>query len=170
MMLKAALAVTSCAGLLLALAAWARAESFAGPASVIDGDTIQVSGTLMQLMDIDAPGRDQFCVQAAGDAAWRCGEDATVALLNLVGMAVVTCESEALDQFNRRLARCAVAGQDLAVALAENGWAVPSENCVCEPVRAAAFRAQAAGLGIWTGPFALPWERPAVYYLGDFQD
>ena len=169
-MLKTVLMATSCAGLLLALVPCARAESFAGPASVVDADTIQVSGTLIQLMDIDAPGRDQFCVQAAGDAAWRCGEDAAVALLNLVGMAVVTCEGEALDQFNRRLARCTVAGQDLAVALAENGWAVPIEECACEAVREAALRAQAAGLGIWTGPFALPWERPAVYYLGDFQD
>ena len=169
-MLKAVLAVTSCAGLLLTLAPCARAESLTGLASVIDGDTIQVSGTLMQLVDIDAPGRDQVCVQAAGDAAWRCGEDATVALLNLVGTAVVTCESEALDQFNRRLARCTVAGQDLAVGLVEGGWPVPNEDCACESVRAAALRAQAAGLGIWIGPFTLPWERPAVYYLGDFQD
>ena len=166
-MLKAILVAMSCT---LALVPSARAESIAGMVSVLDGDTIQVSGTLIQLMDIDAPGRDQFCVQAAGDAAWRCGEDAAVALLNLVGTAVVTCESEALDQFGRRLARCAVAGQDLAVVLAENGWAVPNEDCACEPVREAALRAQAAGLGIWIGPFVPPWERPAVYYMGDFQD
>jgi endonuclease YncB( thermonuclease family) len=169
-MLKAILLAASCSGLLLALVPGAKAESLTGLASVVDADTIQVSGTLVQLRDIDAPGRDEFCVQAAGDAAWRCGEDAAVALLNLVGMAAVTCEGEALDQFNRRLARCTVAGQDLAVALAENGWAVPNEDCACEAVRAAVLHAQAAGLGIWTGPFALPWERPAVYYLGDFQD
>jgi endonuclease YncB( thermonuclease family) len=169
-MLKTVMAAASSIGLLLALVPGARAERFAAPASVIDGDTIQVSGTLIQLMDIDAPGRDQFCVQAAGDAAWRCGEDAAIALLNLVGTAVVTCESEGLDQFNRHLARCTVAGQDVAVALADNGWAVPNKDCACEAVRAATLRAQAAGLGIWTGPFALPWERPAVYYLGDFQD
>lgn len=169
-MLKATLTGMSCIGFLCGLLSCARAESIVGLASVIDGDTIEVNGALIQLMDIDAPGRDQFCVQAPGDAAWRCGEQAALALRNVVGMAVVTCEGEQLDRFSRRLSRCTVAGRDVAVTLAESGWAVPSEDCACEPVRHAALRAQATGLGIWTRPFVPPWEKPAVYYMGDFQD
>jgi endonuclease YncB( thermonuclease family) len=168
--LKSLLASTFCVGLHVALVPDAGAESIVGQASVVDGDTIQVDGILIQLMEVDAPGKEQFCVQATGDAAWRCGEDAAIALLNLVGTAIVRCESDALDQFGRRLARCSVYGQDLASALAENGWAVPNKDCQCEAVRGAVLRAQAAGIGIWTRPFALPWERSAVYYLGSNED
>lgn len=152
--------------LALALAPCAKADRLSGTASVVDGGTIQVNGELIRLIDIDVPGREDFCVQAVGDAAWRCGEQASVALLNLIGSAIVTCKTEALDQFGRRLGRCAIAGHDVAAALAEGGWAIPAQDCECKAIRAAALSAQAQQLGIWTRPFALPWERPAVYYMG----
>jgi endonuclease YncB( thermonuclease family) len=167
--LRTSLAFIGLAACALALAPDARAESVSGIASVVSGGTVQVGGELIRLIDIDVPGREHFCIQAVGDAAWRCGEQATVALLNLVGSAVVTCHGETFDQFGRRLGRCTVGGRDLAVALAEGGWAIPRDDCECQEVRAAALRAQANRLGIWTDPFTLPWERSAVYYLGDAQ-
>jgi len=51
-----------------------------------------------------------------------------------------------------------VQGEDIAVWLAESGWGVPFRDCKCEAVREASARAQAAELGIWIGPFIVPWE------------
>ena len=61
----------------------ARAETIAGPASVIDGETIQVRGEVIRILDIDAPEKDQFCSQAEGDTTWRCGERAAFALIDV---------------------------------------------------------------------------------------
>ena len=56
------------------------------------------------------------------------------------------------------LARCSVGGQDLAQWLAANGWAVPAPDCKCDVVRSASDHAKAAGLGIWSSAFTMPWE------------
>jgi hypothetical protein len=62
-----------------------------------------------------------------------------------------------LDRYGRHLARRAVEGS-VAEWLAANGWGVPYRQCECETVRAAANRAKASHVGIWSGSFAMPWE------------
>jgi len=135
----------------------ASAETLTGRANVIDGDTLDIHGERIRILDIDAPEFTQLCRLHASNN-WKCGMHVALALYNWIGTRIVTCESDRLDRYKRHLARCAVDDQDVATWLAENGWAVPYRDCKCEVVRAAADRAKAARLGIWAGEFELPWD------------
>ena len=53
-------------------------------ASVIDGDTIEIHGTRIRLNGIDAPESGQLCQDARG-TAWRCGQQAALALSDRTG-------------------------------------------------------------------------------------
>jgi len=135
----------------------ASAETIAGRASVIDGDTLDIHGARIRILDIDAPESRQPCTRPDG-VEWRCGQQAALALSDWIGAQVVTCESDRLDRYGRHLARCAIDGSDVAEWLASNGWGVPYRDCKCEVVRAAAGRAEAAQRGIWSGSFIMPWD------------
>jgi endonuclease YncB( thermonuclease family) len=142
--------------LLLASSA-ANAETFAGRASVIDADTIDIHGQRIRLLDIDAPESRQPCIRPDG-AEWRCGQKAALALADWIGTSTVSCETEKKDRYNRWLTRCSVADQDLALWLAESGWVFAYRDCKCEVIRAAVDRARADRLGIWSGEAMAPWE------------
>jgi endonuclease YncB( thermonuclease family) len=128
-----------------------------GRASVIDGDTIEIQGQRIRILDIDAPESKQTCTRANG-SKWRCGQQASLALSDWIGLRTVSCESDDLDRYGRHLANCTVGGQDVAQWLAGNGFAVPYRDCSCEAVRDATARARAAKLGIWSGSFQMPWK------------
>ena len=152
------------AALVLILATSAvSAQSIDGRALVIDGDTLDIRGERIRILDIDAPESGQFCFKKAENldvGAWPCGQQAALALSNWIGQQTVTCETtrkEANEFYKYWLARCAVAGQDVAEWLAANGWAVPDRDCKCDATRDVAHRARAAQLGIWTSAFTLPW-------------
>lgn len=154
--------------LLLASSA-ASAETIAGGASVIDGDTIEIQGERIRILDIDAPERGQLCfkkLQSIDEGAWPCGLQAALALSDWIGEQTVTCETttkETTELFKTWLAHCAVAGQDVAEWLAASGWAVPDRKCKCDAIRDAAHDARAAQLGIWGSAFTLPWEWRAAH-------
>lgn len=135
----------------------AEADTLTGSASVVDGDTIEIHGERIRILDIDALESRQICTAQDG-SEWRCGQQAALVLDDWIGSRTVRCESDKLDRYGRHLARCAVAGQDLAEWLAVNGWAVPYRDCKCEVVREAADRAKAQQLGIWSSDFQMPWE------------
>jgi endonuclease YncB( thermonuclease family) len=151
------LRLTLIALLLTLTASAASAETIAGQASVIDGDTLDIHGQRIRILDIDTPESRQPCTRPDG-VEWRCGQQAALALSEWIGARVVICESDKLDRYKRHLARCAIDGSDVAEWLAANGWAVPYRNCKCNAVRDAAHAARAAQLGIWTSAFTLPWE------------
>jgi endonuclease YncB( thermonuclease family) len=124
---------------------------------VIDGDTLEIHGERIRVLDIDAPESRQTCTAADGNE-WRCGQKAALALSDWIGAQTVTCETTKLDRYGRHLARCTVGGQDIATWLAENGLAVPYRDCKCEVVREAADRAMNSKAGIWSGMFQMPWD------------
>ena len=144
----------------------AHAETIAGRASVIDGDTLEIHGERIRILDIDAPESAQYCFKSSADletGAWPCGRRAALALSDWIGQQTVTCDAAKKDRYRRWLARCAVAGQDMAEWLASNGWAVPYRNCKCNMIRDAAHNARTAQLGIWGSAFTLPWEWRAAH-------
>jgi endonuclease YncB( thermonuclease family) len=153
------------AALILALTvSAAHADTIAGRASVIDGDTLEVHGERIRILHVDAPERGQLCfkkLQSIEEGAWPCGLQAALALSDWIGEKTVTCETttqETTDLFRIWLARCVVAGQDVAEWLAARGWAVPDRKCKCDEIRDAAQNARAAQLAIWTSAFTMPWE------------
>jgi len=151
---KPAVAITLVAAAFAMRAFSADAETLAGRAAVIDGERIHI-------LDIDAPETAQFCFkkqQELDQGAWHCGEQAAAALTDWIGSQDVTCDTLGRGIHNGLLARCAVAGKDLALWLAANGWAVPAHDCKCEVVRSAADRAKSEQVGIWSSAFTMPWD------------
>jgi endonuclease YncB( thermonuclease family) len=142
---------------LVLIASSAHAETIAGRASVIDGDTLEIHGERIRILDIDAPESRQPCIRPDG-SQWRCGQQAALALADWIGARAVTCDTDRRDRYKRWLARCQVGGEDIALWLAANGWAVPYRDCKCETVRGASQYAELHGLGIWSGTFMMPWE------------
>jgi endonuclease YncB( thermonuclease family) len=149
--------------LLLASSA-AHADTITGRATVTDGDTLEIHGERIRILDVDAPERGQLCfkkLQSMDEGAWPCGLQAALVLSDWIGEQTVTCETTSMETtglVKTWLARCAVAGRDVAEWLAENGWAVPDRRCKCDSVRDAAHNARAAQLAIWTSAFTMPWE------------
>ena len=141
---------------LLFSAVAARAE-IAGPARIIDGDTLQVGATRIRLEGIDAPEADQTCVSAQG-VTFGCGMVASQALSGLVGDGPVACSAVGRDTYGRTVARCMVAGGDLGQAMVAAGHAVAYRAYSLDyvPAEEAARR---GGRGFWSAQM----EDPADY-------
>ena len=77
-----------------------------GPATVIDGDTIDVAGERIRFHGIDAPESGQTCV--VGLEVWLCGQKADHALYNFIGTSSVTCQERDVDRYGRTVATCSV--------------------------------------------------------------
>lgn len=143
--------------LLLTLAPAAFADPIAGQASVIDGDTIEIHGERIRLLDIDAPESDQTCTRPDGPE-WRCGQQVALKLSGWIGKRTVTCDADRKDRYGRWLANCEAGGEDMARWLASRGWAVPYRDCKCEVIREASDYAKNDRSGIWNGTFQMPWD------------
>jgi len=145
---------------LVALAEPAAAERVSGPARVVDGDTLEVSGRKVRLLGIDAPERDQPCEDADG-RAYACGAAAHAALAALTEGRPVTCEGPGDDPWGRLVARCRAGGRDLGAELVRAGRALVYERFddAYLPQQAAA---KAEGRGLWAGRFEAPWEHRAA--------
>jgi endonuclease YncB( thermonuclease family) len=159
--LKPALVLLTGALLTAAVSSAASAQLLSGRALVIDGDSLMLDGQRIHILDVDAPEDGQLCFTTAATSAqdgWECGRQAAAALADRIGRQPVTCDTTTHGARKGWLARCTVAGQDLAQWLAANGWAVPASRCKCEVVRDASADAKAASLGIWSSNFTMPWE------------
>jgi endonuclease YncB( thermonuclease family) len=65
--------------ILILISSAASADTIAGRASVIDGDTIEIHGERIRILDIDAPESRQTCTADDG-TEWRCGQQAALRL------------------------------------------------------------------------------------------
>jgi len=127
----------------------------AGPAGVIDGDTIEIAGQAIGLFGIDAPEPAQSCQNRNG-RAYPCGEHAARHLRLLIGSREVSCDAPAGERRGRPVAICFVGRHELGQQVVLEGWAL------ADPADGAAYRRaeQAArGLkhGLWKGRFVTPW-------------
>jgi endonuclease YncB( thermonuclease family) len=84
---------------------------------VVDGDTLELDGTIYRLNGIDAPEHGQLC----GD--WNCGSDATDTLVEIVKGRQVTCDPISEDGYGRVIATCYAGGTDLGQELVDKGLA-----------------------------------------------
>jgi len=132
-----------------------RATYVAGPASVIDGDTLEIRGQRIRLHGIDAPESSQIC--ARGAERWRCGSAAANRLDDLIAGATVNCEQTGMDRYRRMLAVCSVRGTELNQWLVENGLAFAYRRYSTDYV-SFEERARNARNGLWAWDFQYPWD------------
>lgn len=150
-LLTAALVALALAGFVWSMSPAEQASEIAGPAHVVDGDSLEIAGRSIRLEGLDAPEGRQSCTRDGH--AWPCGREAAKALLELIGGRPVTCRSSRLDQYDRMLATCRVGDTDINRWLVSEGWAV-SYGAYWDEERDAG----AARRGVWSGDFERPSE------------
>ena len=133
----------------------ALAADISGRASVIDGDTLDIHGTRIRLHGIDAPESGQTCHDGGVD--WRCGQQAALALDDMISGRPVACAKHDVDRYGRIVAVCRVGGRDANAWMVRLGWALAYRKYSRDYVGEEA-EAQAAGRGVWRGAFVAPWE------------
>lgn len=122
----------------------------AGLARASDGDSFRLGEARIRLLGLDAPELRQTCTDGAG-AAWPCGRAARDRLADLLKEGPAQCRPEDTDRYGRLLARCTVAGRDVAASMVAEGLAISSGDYWREE-----SAAKAARLGIWQGGFDRP--------------
>ncbi len=130
----------------------------AGPATVIDGNTLEVAGARLRLHGIDAPDLDQPC--RLRGRTQSCGVIARAALMDLTAGAELDCEMRGRDAAGRAHATCTADGYDVAEGMVYTGWALALDAA---PARYHTVERQAetARRGLWLGQFMAPseWRR-----------
>lgn len=123
---------------------------------VVDGDTLEVSGTRYRLHGIDAPEAGQSCAKKGG-GNWACGKAAISAMEDLVSAGVVSCEDRGQDGYGRTIGICRVGGRDINEAMVELGmaWAFVKYS---RDYEAAEASAREQGKGIWQAKTEAPWD------------
>jgi endonuclease YncB( thermonuclease family) len=151
-------------GMVLMRAPWLEdffgSPDFAGPARVIDGDSLEIGEVRVRLFGVDAPELAQRCTGADGQD-YACGRAAREFLTAMIDGRPVTCRREGRDRFRRVLARCESARDDLGAAMVRQGWAVAFAGSDGDGHRSLERAAQRARLGLWAGRFQRPeeWRR-----------
>jgi endonuclease YncB( thermonuclease family) len=87
--------------------------------TVVDGDTIDLKGTIFRLHGIDAPELRQVCADG-----WPAGRAARDYLGELIGMKEVSCTTR-MGEFDHEIAAiCRADGIDLGAAMVTGGYAL----------------------------------------------
>ena len=138
----------------MAVAAAATPEPISGPARVVDGDTLTVSGVRVRLEGIDAPELAQDCERDG--RSWRAGHAARRHLYRLVADRNVTCRPVGRDGYGRVIAHCSAAGHDLGADLVRAGlaWAFVRYSTTFVADERVARRAR---IGIWQAQCEPAW-------------
>lgn len=132
----------------------AQAQEFIGRASVIDGDTIEITGQRFRLHGIDAPESGQTC-KDADNQVYRCGQRAALYLDELLMGITVHCFEKDRDRYERIVAECFAGAVNANEAMVEAGWAVAYTDYSRDYVeQEETARAQKSGL--WAGDFVEP--------------
>lgn len=143
--------------LTLALVPSARAD-VEGQPEVVDGDSLNIAGTVIQLRGIDAPENDQTCRQADGQS-YPCGFQAANALGFMTAYQWVQCRDGAVLRDGRYVMTCYLGGRyDVGERMIRQGWALAERSLNIPAYLAAEQAARAEGVGLWAGAFVAPWD------------
>ncbi len=145
--------VRALALLIVFSAAPLQAQMISGPATALDGRTIEMTGTIIRLAHIDAPEARQTC-QRDG-AAWACGIEATENLAAIIGSEPVDCAIIGVDASDIPLATCENAVFDVGREMVRRGLGLAA-NEAPEDYAAATAIAQGLRFGLWAGEFERP--------------
>lgn len=129
-----------------------------GPASALDGDSLEVGGREVRLHGIDAPEWKQLCDR--GGQRYRCGQRAARALAAKIDGRRLECDVRDVDRYGQAVAVCFLEGEDL------NAWLVRQGHALAYRRYSRAYvdeeqAARSARRGVWAGDFVMPgrWRR-----------
>ena len=91
-----------------------------GKATILDGDTIEISGERIRLAGIDAPESKQPCIDSK-NRPYRCGKFVAHELRKKIGGADIRCVGEARGRYGRLLAVCYL-GEEGSQSMADPQW------------------------------------------------
>ncbi|WP_210530341.1 thermonuclease family protein [Rubellimicrobium arenae] len=132
-------------------------ESSSGPQGtvrVIDADTFDVGGTRVRLHGVDAPERNQICLDGDNEP-WACGAWSVAEARSLWDGRRADCVELDTDRYGRVVSRCEIARRDVGATLVSRGIALAYTDYSNDYVPQEAA-AQQARLGIWQGTFQRP--------------
>ena len=144
----------------IALAGTAHAEGdLVGIPSIHDGDTLTISGVKVRLEGIDAPEKDQFCLDSRSQP-WACGDAALAELAKKAEGRAWTCHVSGRYSFDRSLGSCLVDGEDIQRWMVRSGLAL-SYSRYSRAYDADEKTAREKRAGLWSGAFIRPeaWRR-----------
>lgn len=133
--------------------------TFAGrDASVIDGDSFEIDGTVYNLAGIDAPELGQVCDHDGHLSA--CGLTAAYELRKQMELESTPIRCRVERGEDAAVAACTVVDSEISVLLLEGGYVVARPDAGPQ-YATAEHSAKEAGLGIWGGEFVPPaeWRR-----------
>jgi endonuclease YncB( thermonuclease family) len=146
--------------LTLLIAAPASAQIISGPAAVVDGDSLDMTGTSIRLIGIDAPEGKQSCTR--NGMPWACGEEAAATLAAIIGGRIVTCRAQGTDASGRTLATCEAGSFDIGREMVRRGMAIVLDNAAPDYEEALTI-AQRMAFGLWGAEFQAPAEWRAAH-------
>jgi len=128
----------------------------AGPARVIDGDTIDVAGHRIRIHGIDAPERNATCLHTSG-AGWSCGLWSHYEVERRYQGEWLECRDLGERTHGRVVAQCFHQGRDMALALIRDGVVQACPRYAAEHSHSQGYvdaekEAAFAALGILAGP------------------
>lgn len=147
--------IAACFVLAVLAVAPAAAAEIAGPAHVIDANSVDIGGRPVRLHGIAAPVESQICER--NGAAWRCGQDASWALAERLERHWLLCDTMDDASPEASTAVCYLGGRqgiDVGAWMVEQGWALADP--AASDYAAQEQAAQKAGRGLWAGKFDLP--------------
>jgi endonuclease YncB( thermonuclease family) len=158
------------AGLILVLGATAEAQSLrkgdqvTGPATVVDGQSIDIKSDRFRLWGVDTPERGTSC--ARNGRRWKPADDTAAALRRCVGGKTVTCrvwKSERKWFRDILISECWTDdGLDVGECMVRGGWATDYTCFSGGHYQDLETEARNKGVGLWScdnGPGTRRWGR-----------
>lgn len=142
--------------LALMLAAGYFAAASAKYVKIVDGDSLEIGGNRIRLVEIDAPEYKQYCFNKKREK-YDCGIKAKQYLYDMIKEAEfkVVCHSKGTDRYNRQLAECFAGGKNLNLEMIKAGQAVAYRSDNAAYLQAESDAKQHKK-GLWQGKFLRP--------------
>ncbi len=120
---------------------------------VIDGDTFELNSKRIRLFGIDAPEKEQPCIDK--NTTFDCGAASREHLRSILSGANVECQKKDIDRWGRIIGLCYADGEDVGQLMVRHGWAVAYRQYSSAYVKDEKF-ARSNKLGVWATKFTIP--------------